>query len=168
MIIISLVSLIGLIIGLFTFGSFGFWENTALSDYFTALDVTGTPFWLLSLLMLFAVGIPFFVLFILGLKLLIDNLRSMGTPAKIILLVLWIFSLIGFGIIGARQSMERAYDGEFITENNLPIVTNDTLRIAMRVDTKYSNETGSLNSLKIRTTEDNEKIIYSNDVRLHQ
>ena len=165
-ILISLVALISLIIGLFTFGSFGFWENTMFSDYFTALDVTGTPFWLLSLLMLFAVGIPFFVLFILGLKLMINNLRTVGTPVKIILLVVWVFSLIGLGVIGARQSMESAYDGEFISENILPITKNDTLRISMRVDTKYSNGSSSLNNLKIRTTENNEKVIYSNDVRL--
>ena len=84
-----------------------------------------------------AVGIPFFILFILGLKLLIDNLKSIGTPAKIVLLVVWILSIVGLGILGIQQATEQAFDGDSISENTIQVKTGDTLKIAMRADKQY-------------------------------
>ena len=131
LIITALSTLIGLIVGLFTFGSIDFWGHGEVMDYIALVDTTNTPLWLIALLALFAVGIPFFALFILGLKLLIDNLKSIGTTAKIVLSILWIVSIIGLGILGIRQATEQAYDGEVISENVIPVRTGDTLRIAM-------------------------------------
>lgn len=166
LIIISLSTLIGLIIGLFTFGSIDFWGHGEVMDYISLVDTTNSPIWLISLLTFFAVGIPFFALFILGLKLIINNLKSIGTPAKIILLLLWVCSLIGLGIIGIKQATEQAYDGDFITENSLPVRTGDTLRLAMRADNQYSYDVNRHGGLKIEYNENDEKVIYSNDIRL--
>ena len=166
LIIISLSTLIGLIIGLFTFGSIDFWGHGEVMDYISLVDTTNSPIWLISLLTFFAVGIPFFVLFILGLKLLIDNLKSMGTAAKIVLLLLWIGAIIGLGILGIKQATEQAYDGDFITENIIPVRTGDTLRIAMRADNQYSYDVNRHGGLKIEYNENDEKVIYSNDIRL--
>jgi len=167
LIIISLSTLIGLIAGLFTTGTFGLvWGNHELMDYVTVVNIGDTPFWLISLLTFFAVGIPFFVLFILGLKLLINNLKSIGTPAKIALFVLWICSIIGLGILGLRQATEQAYDGEFITEQVLPIQRGDTLRILMETKNQYEHRSRRGNGFEIRLDENDEKVIYSNDIRL--
>lgn len=166
LIIISLSTLIGLIIGLFTFGSIDFWGHGEVMDYISLVDTTNSPIWLISLLTFFAVGIPFFALFILGLKLIINNLKSIGTPAKIILLLVWVCSLIGLGIIGIKQATEQAYDGDFITENSLPVRTGDTLRLAMRADNQYSYDVNRHGGLKIEYNENDEKVIYSNDIRL--
>ena len=166
LIIISLSTLIGLIIGMFTFGSVDFWGQGEVMDYITLVDTTNTPLWLISLLTLFAVGIPFFVLFIIGLKLLIDNLKSIGTTAKVVLFVIWIVSIIGLGILGIRQATEQAFDGDFITENSIPVIPGDTLRIAMRADTQYSYDVHRHGGLKIEYDENDQKVIYSNDIRL--
>jgi len=167
LIIISLSTLIGLIAGLFTTGTFGLvWGNHELMDYVTVVNIGDTPFWLISLLTLFVVGIPFFVLFILGLKLLIDNLKSIGTVAKIVLFVVWLFSIIALGIIGLRQATEQAYDGEFITEQVLPVQRGDTLKIAMLTKNRYEHRSRRGNGFEIKLNENDEKIIYSNDVRL--
>ncbi|QNJ98428.1 PspC domain-containing protein [Constantimarinum furrinae] len=165
LIIVSLSTLIGLIIGLFTFGSVDIWGSGEFMDYFSMIDTTNSPLWLISLMTLFAVGIPFFVLFILGLKLLIDNLKSIGTAAKIILLILWVASLIGLGIIGLQQATTRAYDGEFITEETLPVRTGDTLRIAMGSLNDYTYSVHRNDGLRIKYDENDNKQIYSNDVR---
>ncbi len=167
LIIISLSTLIGLIVGLFTTGTFGLvWENHELMDYVTIVNTANTPIWLISLLTLFVVGIPFFVLFILGLKLLINNLKSIGITAKIVLFVLWIFSIIGLGILGLRQATEQAYDGEFITEQVLPIQSGDTLRLAMVTNNHYDYNTRRSGSFSLKLDENDQKIIYSRDVRL--
>ncbi len=167
LIIISLSTIIGLIVGLFTAGTFGWvWGSHELMDYANVVNIGDTPIWLLSLLTLFAVGIPFFVLFILGLKLLINNLKSIGTIAKIALFVIWLFSIIGLGIIGLRQATEQAYDGEFITDQVLPIQKGDTLKVAMLTKNQFEYNTRKGNGFEIKLNQNDEKIIYSNDVRL--
>src|SRR5690606_27981605 len=118
-IVVSLSALIGLIIGFFTFGSMDYWGNSELNEYIAMVDTTNMPLWLIALLSLFAVGIPFFVLFILGLKLLISNLKSMGSTVKILLIVVWALSIIGLAVLGIKQATEQAYDGAFIEEQSL-------------------------------------------------
>ena len=166
LLITSLSTLISLIVGLFTFGSIDFWGEGEVMDYISLIDTTNSPIWLISILLLLAVGIPFFVLFILGLKLLIDNLKSIGTPAKIILLVLWILSIASLGVFGIRQATGQAFDGEIVAINPLQIKTEDTLKIAMRADKQYDYDVTKKNGLKIQYDSNDQKLIYSNDIRL--
>ncbi|MCF6308477.1 MAG: PspC domain-containing protein [Flavobacteriaceae bacterium] len=167
LIIIALSTLISLIVGLFTTGTFGMvWGNTEVFDYLTIINVGNTPFWLISLLVFFVVGIPFFVLFILGLKLLVSNLKSIGTTAKIILFIIWIFSIIGLAILGLRQLTEQAYDGDFITEKVIPIKVNDTIQLKMIDNNRYGYNSKRSSSFELKTDENGNRIIYSNNIRL--
>lgn len=167
LIIISLSTLIGLIVGLFTTGTMGIvWGNHEIMDYVNLVNTTNTPLWLVSLLTLFAVGIPFFILFILGLKMLINNLKSIGTVAKIAIFITWIVSIIGLGILGLRQATELAYNGESIHETMIPVKTGDTLNLAMNSENQYEYKVRRNSGFELKINEDNEKIIYSNDVRL--
>lgn len=166
LIITALSTLVGLIVGLFTLGSVDIWGQGELLDYFTAVDTSNTPLWLLSLVLLCAIGIPFFVLFVLGLKLLISNLKSIGTTAKIVLLVIWVASLVGLGIIGVRQATHQAYNGDFITQHEISVLPGDTLAVAMQANDRYSYNVYRGGGIRIEHNENDEKVIYSNDVRL--
>ncbi|MDC7993851.1 PspC domain-containing protein [Altibacter sp. HG106] len=166
LIIVSLSTLIGLVVGMFTLGSAGFWGMGELGAYISLVDTTNIPIWLVAVLLFFAIGIPFFVVFILGLKLLITNIKSIGTPAKIVLLLVWVLSLIGLGILGVRQATETAFDGEFVAEETLPIRSGDTLNITMRANDTYEYRVYRSGGLEIKRDDNGEKIIYSNDVRL--
>ncbi len=163
-IVVSLSALIGLIIGFFTFGSMDYWGNSELNEYIAMVDTTNMPLWLIALLSLFAVGIPFFVLFILGLKLLISNLKSMGSTVKILLIVVWALSIIGLAVLGIKQATEQAYDGAFIEEQSLAIKGGDTLHLSMRADKQFSYEVGRENGLELKYTDDEKRIIYSTDI----
>lgn len=165
-VIVSITTLIGLIIGLFTAGSFGFWGHGELMDWYQLVDTTNAPLWLISLLTLFAVGIPFFVLFVLGLKMLINNLKSIGTPAKIALFVVWICSIVGLTIFGIKQATETAFAGEFRTEKTIDVRSGDTLTIKMVSNEQYEYDSRRRGRLDIEYTENDEKIIYSSDIRL--
>ena len=165
-IITALSTLIGLIVGLFTAGTFGFWGHGELMDWYQLVDTTNAPLWLISLLTLFAVGIPFFVLFILGLKILINNLKSIGTPAKIALFVIWLCSIIGLMIFGIRQASETSFTGEFRTEKVIDLRSGDTITISMVSNELYEYDARRRGRLDIEYTENNEKIIYSSDIRL--
>ena len=167
LIILSLSTIIGLIVGLFTAGTFGIiWGSHEVFDYSSIVLVDSFPFWLIALLVFLMVGIPIFALFILGLKLLITNLKSIGTVAKIVLFVLWIFSIIGLSILGLKQATEQAYDGDYITENRIPIKANDTLKLQMLSNNRYEYDASRSGSIYLKSDEDGNKIIYSNDIRL--
>ena len=165
-IIVSLVTLVALIVGLFTAGSFGFWGHGEFMDWYQVFDTTNAPLWLISLLLLGAIGIPFFVLFILGLKMLVNNLKSIGTPAKIALFVIWICSIIGLTIFGIKQATETAFAGESISEYALAITSGDTLTVKMVSNELYDYDARRRGRLDLEYDENGEKIIYSTNVRL--
>jgi len=163
LLLIAGTTLIGLFIGLFTVGVFGLFD-APWTDYIEMAAI-GSPLWLISLLTFFAVGIPFFFLFILGLKILVNKLKSLGTPAKLVLLGLWLLSVIGLSIIGIQQATQRAFDGEVIITEVLPVTAQDTLYLAMQSDPRYSSNIYK-SDVKIKYDENDRKIMYSTDVRL--
>ena len=156
-------TLIGLFIGLFTVGTFGI-IDAPWTDYIEMAAI-GAPLWFLSLLIFLAVGIPFFFLFILGLKILVNKLKTIGTTAKLVLLGLWLLSIIGLAVIGIQQATQRAFDGEVVITEPLPIRSQDTLYLAMQNDSRY---TSGINrgSVTIKYDDNDNKVIYSTDIRL--
>ena len=166
LIIIGAITLIGLLIGLFSLGI----VNTAHIPGLDIIDVfnnSGTPIWLASLLIFFTVGIPFFFLFYLGLKILINNLKSIGNIAKFTLLGLWLMSIIALVIIGIRQASEHAFEESYIEKTEIPITQNDTLTIKMVDNDKYTGgHYQRHNSVKITHDDNGEKILYSSDVEI--
>src|SRR5690606_12302265 len=143
-----------------------FWGNNTIVENFAMVDTTNVPIWLLALLSLFAIGTPFFALFVLGLKLLISNLKPMSSTLKISLIVVWALSIIGLAILGIKQATEQAYDGSTIEERALPVGTGDTLQISMRADKQFSYRVNRDNAFQIKYNADEKKFIYSNDITL--
>lgn len=136
LLIVAATVLVSLVIGLFTAGSIEImgppfeWQQ-----YFNLF--TDIPIWLLSILIFFAVGVPFFFLFYLGLKILVTNLKSIGMIAKFALLGIWILSIIGLIVLGVRTGMQRAYNGYVSEKKELYIAPADTLTITMNEKDNY-------------------------------
>ncbi|MGO3184022.1 MAG: PspC domain-containing protein [Aequorivita sp.] len=166
-IIVSLTTIIGLVIGFFTLGTIDFWGNTEIAEKIAMVDTTNAPIWLMALLVFFVVAIPFFALFVLGLKLLISNLKSMGSTVKIFLIVIWALSLIGLVILGIKQATEQAYDGNYIEEQALNVRPGDTLRLSMQADNQFSYKVGRSSGLELKYNENNKRVIYSNDISVN-
>ncbi len=166
-IIISSSTIIGLTIGFFALGSMDFWGNHEMAEYIGLMDSTNMPVWLWALLGLLAIGIPFFVLFILGLKLLISNLRPIGYTVKIVLVVLWALSIIGLIFLGIQQATEQSYNGNSITEKALNLRPSDSLQVMMRADLQYDYRLGRNSDLEVKYTADNKKLIYSKNIRIN-
>ena len=163
---IGAVTLIALIIALFSVGVVDAVHIPGL-DFFEIANAGETPIWLVSLLTLFTVGIPFFFLFYLGLKILINNLKSIGNIAKFTLLGVWFISIIGLVIIGIRQASEHAFNQSDIEKTELQITATDTLNVKMISNDNYNNNFyRSNNNFKIAHNENGEKIIYSSDIRI--
>ncbi|WP_435412299.1 PspC domain-containing protein [Psychroserpens mesophilus] len=166
LIIVGAATLISLLIFCLSLGAIDIVHFPGL-DLFEAANAANTPVWLISLIVLFAIGIPFFFVFYLGLKILINNLKSIGNVAKFTLLGLWLMAIIGSVVIGVRQASEHAYDATISKKEQLNIRANDTLTLAVVGNTLYSRQFGRHgSSLRAVYDENDEKLIYSRDVRL--
>jgi phage shock protein PspC (stress-responsive transcriptional regulator) len=165
LIITGASALIGLIIGFFTVG-FSDLINVPGFDFIDAANAANTPVWLVSLLLFFAIGIPFFFVFYLGLKILVNNLKSIGNIAKFTLLGVWLMAIISLIVIGVKQASEHAFDASVTEKVTLNVTANDTLKIKMYGNDNYKKHISRNGGFKLVYNEEDEKIIFSSDVRL--
>ena len=170
LVFVGAITLLSLIISLFTVGISDA-VNIPGFDFVDAANAANTPVWLVSLLVLFAVGVPFFFLFYLGLKILINNLKSIGNVAKFSLLGLWIIAIIGLIVMGFKQASEHAFEANVVEKEQINITAKDTVFVKMvGNDNYYRSKRGYLyrntNGFKIVPDKNDEKLIYSSDIRL--
>lgn len=165
LIIVGAFALISLIISWFSLGVADIVHIPGM-DFVNIAIAGNSPVWLASLLAFFAIGIPFFFLFYLGLKILVNNLKSIGNIAKFTLLGLWLFSIIGLIVIGLREASEHAFNERVIEKQALFITANDTLEIKMAENDLLRNRYHRHDSFKVANNENGEKTIYSSDISI--
>ncbi len=164
--IFSITTLLGLAFGLFSAGSLEFWGQADFIQYYQAVSVAQLPFWALLTIVFLAVGIPFIVLFIVGLKLLIPNLKSMGWTPKILIFALWIASILALIFFGAKHASFSSVTGQFQREIPLPISKNDSLTLIMNQNLLSGRYSERDDDFKIKMDADNNPSIVTNNVRL--
>ncbi|WP_338358288.1 PspC domain-containing protein [Yeosuana marina] len=159
------IALIALIVGLFSLGVTNIVHIPGL-DLVDIANVGNTPIWLVSLLTFFLVGIPFFFLFYLGLKILVNNLKSIGNIAKFTLLGVWILSIIGLVIVGIRQASEHAFNEHVVEKQEFYMAPADTLKIKMVNNDSYGSSYRNNSSFKFARNENGERVIFSSDIQI--
>lgn len=107
----------------------------------------------------------FSIFLFLGLKILVDNLKSLGRTANFTLLAIWLASIVTLAIFAAREVAEFAREGEFTDTIELNIKANDTLFVEMINNEKYASDNYRSNDFDIVFNENDVKQIYSSDVR---
>ncbi|WP_406684557.1 PspC domain-containing protein [Seonamhaeicola sp. MEBiC1930] len=162
LILVGALTLISLIIALFSVGIVDIIHIPGI-DFVDIANAGNTPIWLVSLFTLFAVGVPFFFLFYLGLKILINNLKSIGNIAKFTLLGVWLISIIGLVVIGIREASEHAFEETFTHKQELNITANDTLKIKM-VSNDIMSQYRRRSSFKVANNQNGEKVIYNSNI----
>ena len=156
---------ISLFVGLFTAGTFDLFYGD-LGNYGDFIHTAGLPLWLVSLLTFFAVGIPFFFLFYLGLKILAGNLKSMPLAGKLSLLGIWLLSVIGLGVLGIREATEHSFTGKVTTQEILAITANDTLTLRMKGSDLLPGELRRSNNFLMEYDNNGERVYMRRNVRL--
>ncbi|WP_369047725.1 PspC domain-containing protein [Tenacibaculum sp. UWU-22] len=130
LIIISGLALISFIAGLFSMGSF---EILNVSDQFIKYPPffysSMLPLWVLTSFLFFAIGIPFFVLFVLGLRILSNNIKRISKTTSLVLLGVWILAVLGLSFSLIEYGTSRASTGTKILTESLPTTQKDTLTI---------------------------------------
>ncbi len=166
LIIIGGATLIGLFVGLFTVGLLDIIHIPGV-DFYDIVNTTDAPVWLVSLLSFFAVGIPFFFLLYLGLKILINNLKSIGNIIKFSLLGLWLLAVIGLLFLGIKQASAHAYTGSATVKEVLYLqAETDTLVVGTRSSELYENQENlRFNNMTLTYGDNGEQLLFSDDIR---
>ncbi|MFK5889795.1 MAG: PspC domain-containing protein [Flavobacteriaceae bacterium] len=169
LIFVAVTTLVSLVVGLFTAGTldvFGF--DWFLHDDSGFINGTGLPIWAVSLGLLLLTGIPFLMLFFLGMFIVSSKSKTPGRVTWYVLLGLWLMTLIATIVFGVKQTADFAYDGNFIEKQFVNTNSIDTLRIKMVDNQDISNYTHlrKRNGYRRVTTLNNEDKYYSNNVRL--
>ncbi|TXI61832.1 MAG: PspC domain-containing protein [Flavobacterium sp.] len=140
-------------------------DNYILNNIQTPIGLE-TPLWAQGMLLLLGFGIPLFFLLILGLKLMVNNLRSIGNYVKYSLLAVW---LIAVGIIislGINEASQLAFEGKSVQKEVITIAPTDTLKIKFKNNDFYSKSNYRHHDFKITQDEGDNEIIYSNNVSI--
>ncbi|WP_339706250.1 PspC domain-containing protein [uncultured Kriegella sp.] len=167
LIITGTAGIIALLVALFTVGVFKGVHFPGM-DFYQMADATNTPIWLASLFIFFVSAIPLFFLLYLGLKILVNNLKSIGNIAKFSLLGLWLISLIALIVLGIQQGTARAFEGSATTKEELFSLNEpDTLKVAL-VSPENSGilNTMNIDDIMLYKDDDGNDILLSNDVQV--
>ncbi|GLB51614.1 hypothetical protein NBRC110019_06530 [Neptunitalea chrysea] len=166
LIIVAVATLIGLLMGVIAaiiggsfsvhFGPFGMNESYFLHD---------VPFWFFMLLVLFAVGIPFFFLLILGIKIIANNTKSIGNVSRYSLLAVWILAIVGLIYVAIEHNFENSISSTNTEKYEYTIGSPKKVTIALSQDRIFSH-TYKSNGITIVESDGQEKIL-NHHVRLN-
>ncbi len=165
-VITSVVALIGLIITLFTAGAVGFMGvDTIFNEGLQVMNPTGISTWIISLIALVLIGIPFLMLFFLGLFIISSKSKAMSRTGKFVLLGIWIIALLASIYIGLRQGAEFARQGTVTETTAIYLEQIDTLTIRMSDENNFASGETMRRRFGFRyifDENDNEKFFYTN------
>lgn len=164
LIIIGAAALIGLFIALFTVGVVDAVHIPGV-DLLGLLNSTETPVWIVSLLVFLVIGVPFFFLMYLGLKILVTNLKSIGNIAKFSLLGLWLIALISLAVLSVKQASAHAFTGSVTETETLALAAPaDTLLVRFAEDEAMQQSGPVVAGMKIRYDENDQPLLYSDNL----
>ncbi len=167
LVIVGFSTIIGMFIGMITATTLNWIQLPGISN---SLDnFTLAPLWVLTLLFFLAISIPFFFLAYLGLKILVNNLKSIGKIAKFSLLGLWLISIITLIIIGVKEAAAHAITGSNTIEKTYTLKnSSDTLNIELVGFNKYENDQSySVGDIVMLLDDDGTPVFQSENVRIN-
>ena len=166
-VIFSSLSLLGVsIMSIVAMFSASMPENKLVEFIQTPLGLE-TPLWAQGILFFLAIGIPLFFLLILGLKLLVTNLKSIGNIAKYSLLAVWIIAIGILVLLGISEMNQLAYSGKTVQKEVLNVPSTDTLNVKFAYNDFFSKNIYDRDNIRIVQDSTGNTVIYSNDVSLH-
>jgi phage shock protein PspC (stress-responsive transcriptional regulator) len=167
-IFVSATVILSLVIGGFSVGSLE-WLNVdgEFLHYPPFFYDSVLPIWLLTLCGFLLIGIPFLILFILGLRILSSSVKKISKPTSLTLLGIWVVALLTMIFTGLEFGASHSTRGTSSETNKINIVKNDTLKLKMiNDDDLFYRQNLRINSYKEEVEVDGTKMVYSNNVRL--
>lgn len=166
LIFVAAAVILSLIIGGFSVGSLEFLNvDGEFLQYPPFFYDSVIPKWLLTLFMFLLIGIPFLILFVLGLRILSSNVKQFSKPTSLTLLGIWIVALLALIFTGLEFGTSHANDGKSTQKNSLSFIANDTISLKMiNNDEIYYQHSLRRSSRKREVEINDERKIYSTEV----
>ena len=158
---VAAVTLIALIISAFSIGSLeiiGFDNDFIVYPPFFYDSMM--PHWLLTVCTFLVVGIPFLILFVLGLRILSSNVKRFSKATSLTLFGIWLAAVLGLVFTGIEYGTTRAASGNKIETIDLTTVANDTITLKMvkNDDLYFHNNKYSNNNVEVIYVDDKKKL----------
>jgi phage shock protein PspC (stress-responsive transcriptional regulator) len=168
LVFVAAAVILTLVIGGFSVGSLEFLnfgeEMVQYPEFFYASTL---PMWLLTLFLFLLVGIPFIILFVLGLRILSSSVKQFNKTTSLTLLGIWIIALLGIIFAGLEFGTTHANYGQSVERNTLNIRKNDTLTLKVKNDdTIYYRHNLRRSSRKYKIEVNDKVAVYSNDIKI--
>lgn len=167
-IFVSAAVILSLIIGGFSIGSLE-WLNVDgdFIHYPPFFYDAIMPKWLLMTFGFLLIGIPFLLLFILGLRMLSSNLKRLSKATSLTLLGIWLIALLAMIFTGLEYGTSHATYGEISEKNPIEISAKDTLVVKIKNDdTLFYKHNLRRSSHKEVVEMNGEKMVYSNYLKV--
>ncbi|WP_081728257.1 PspC domain-containing protein [Tenacibaculum sp. 47A_GOM-205m] len=168
LIFIAGITIISLLLGLFSVGSLEILNfDGDIVQYPPFFYDSVIPKWLLMTFLFFLIGIPFMVLFILGLRILSPNIKKLSTATILTLFGLWLISLLAIGFTGIEFATSHAYDGTHVTKHSITYNQQEPLKIRVVNDDNihYLHNLRNRDNAMLVNIDDKE-LKYSNNINI--
>jgi len=143
-------------------------------QYVNAFNI-GFPLWIVSLLTFLIIAIPAFFVLLLGLKILVKNLKPIEKVTSLTLIGAWIVSALCLLFFGIKQYTERSFNGAVTIDEVINVSANDTLHVYMSQNEVYDTDnlpapfeafTAKTNNYDLDYTDQSFKIYENNDQKI--
>ncbi|WP_271406452.1 PspC domain-containing protein [Tenacibaculum soleae] len=168
LIFIAGITIISLLLGIFSIGSLEFLNVDSDFVHYPPFFYDATlPKWLLSTALFVLIGIPFIVLFILGLRILSPNIKKLSTAAILTLLGIWLVSLLAVAFSGIEYATTHAYNGTNVSKHSINYIEKEPLKIRVVNDDNihYNHNLRNRNNA-VSVYINNKELKYSNDINI--
>ncbi len=165
---VAAVTLISLIIGAFSIGSLEIIGlDSDLVMYPPFFYDSLMPHWLLTVCTFLVVGVPFLILFVLGLRILSSNVKQFSKATSLTLFGIWLAAVLALVFTGIEFSTTRATTGYKMDKVDIETIANDTLTLKMVKNDDIQFEYNHRRNFDLDIIFINDvKKIYSNDIRI--
>lgn len=140
-------------------------KNTPWENAISAFVSTDVPFWAIILLGFLALAIPYFFFLRLGLKIISNRVKPMGSIPRFTLIGVWIIAVLSLIYFGLTQVSEYVNEGEVIAKQTITCQPTDTLHVEMRSNPYYAKDFSDHEDFEFTQDSAGTGLIYSNNVR---
>nr|WP_254712543.1 hypothetical protein [Polaribacter pectinis] len=168
LVFVAAAVILSLIIGGFSVGSLE-WLNVdgEFLQYPPFFYDAILPKWLLTLCLFLLVGIPFLILFILGLRILSSSVKKLSKASSLTLLGIWIVALLAIIFTGLDFGTSHANYGQTVDKSIINIAQKDTISLKMiNDDDIYYQHNLRRSSRKYEVEIDGKSMVYTANVKV--
>jgi len=135
--------------------------------YFNSMNYTEAPMWLVGVIGFFAIAIPFFALFLLGLKILVDHLKPVGNLTKSTLLAIWVICLASAIYLGLTQASQFGHEGKTVSKEEIRLADGDVLQVKFKNNEYFTKSLNHEYDFSFKQDSLGNEVIYSNNVTFY-